>query len=108
MVARTSLKKNDQVYILSGKDRGKTGRVLIVMPGDGKIVVEGVQMIKRHTRANPQRNIKGGIVEKESPIQISNVALVCKNCGKHTRIKHLVLADGRHTRTCKKCGSAIE
>ena len=108
MAARTSLKKNDQVYILSGKDRGKTGRVLIVMPGDEKIVVEGVQMIKRHTRANPQRNIKGGIVEKESPIQISNVALVCRNCGKHTRVKHQVLADGRHSRTCKKCGSAIE
>ncbi len=66
------------------------------MPGDGKIVVEGVQMIKRHTRANPQTNIKGGIVEKESPIQISNVALVCKNCRKHTRIKHQVLG-GRQT-----------
>jgi large subunit ribosomal protein L24 len=103
-----SIKKNDQVYVLSGKDRGKTGRVLIVMPADQKVVVEGVQMIKRHTRANPQRNIKGGIVEKESPIQLSNVALVCKNCGKHTRIKHQVLGDGRHARTCKKCGSAIE
>jgi len=108
MPTRTSIKKNDQVYVLSGKDRGKTGRVLIVLPGDGKIVVEGVQIIKRHTRANPQRNIKGGIVEKESPIQISNVALVCKNCGKHTRIKHQILSDGRHARTCKKCGSAID
>src|SRR5215510_863011 len=103
-----SIKKNDEVYILNGKYRGKTGRVLIVMPKDQKIVVEGVQMIKRHTRANPQRNIKGGIVEKESPIHISNVALVCKNCGKHTRLAHHVLADGRHARTCKKCGSAIE
>ena len=102
------IKKNDQVYILSGKDRGKTGRVLIVMPSDNKIVVEGIQMIKRHTRANPQRNVKGGIVEKESAIDISNVALVCKNCGKHTRLKHQVLDDGRHVRTCKKCGSAIE
>jgi len=102
------IKKNDDVYILRGKDRGKTGRVLVVIPDKQRIVVEGVQMIKRHTRANPQRNIKGGIVEKESPIQISNVALVCKNCGKHTRIKHQVLADGRHSRTCKKCGSAIE
>jgi large subunit ribosomal protein L24 len=108
MAALPSIKKNDQVYILSGKDRGKTGRVLIVMPGEQKVVVEGVQMIKRHTRANPQKNIQGGIVEKESPIQLSNVALVCKNCGKHTRIKHQILADGRHARTCKKCGSAIE
>ena len=102
------IKKNDQVYILSGKDRGKTGRVLIVKPSEKKIVVEGIQMIKRHTRANPQRNVKGGIVEKESPIDISNVALVCKNCGKHTRPKHQLLDDGRHVRTCKKCNSAIE
>jgi large subunit ribosomal protein L24 len=102
------IKKNDQVYVLSGKDRGKSGRVLIVRPADSKIVVEGVQIIKRHTRANPQRNIKGGIVEKESPINISNVALVCKSCGKHTRIKSQVLSDGRHARTCKKCGSTIE
>ena len=102
------IKKNDEVYVLNGKDRGKTGRVLIVLPRENKVVVEGVQLIKRHTRANPQRNIQGGIVEKESPIHISNVALVCKNCGKHTRLAHSVLADGRHSRTCKKCGSAIE
>lgn len=108
MPTLSSIKKNDQVYVLSGKYRGKTGRVLIVKPADGKVVVEGIQMIKRHTRANPQRNIKGGIVEKESAINISNVALVCKNCGKHTRLKHQVLADGRHVRTCKKCGSSIE
>ena len=102
------LKQNDQVYVPSGKDRGKTGRVLLVKPADGKIVVEGIQMIKRHTRANPQRNVKGGIVEKESAINLSNVALVCKNCGKHTRIKHQVLADDRTVRICKKCGSTIE
>jgi large subunit ribosomal protein L24 len=104
----TPIKKNDEVYILAGKDRGKTGRVLIVRPQEQKIVVEGVQMIKRHTRANPQRNVKGGIVEKEAPINISNVALVCKSCGKHTRLSVQVLADGRHVRTCKKCGNAID
>jgi large subunit ribosomal protein L24 len=108
MATLPSIKKNDQVYVLSGKDRGKTGRVLIVKPAVGKIVVEGVQIIKRHTRANPQRNIKGGIIEKESPINLSNVALVCKNCGKHTRVKHQVLADERNVRICKKCGSTIE
>ena len=102
------IKKNDEVYVLSGKDRGKTGRVLIVLPADQKIVVEGIQMIKRHTRANPQKNVKGGIVEKESAINISNVALVCKSCGKHTRLKHQILSDGRSARTCKKCGSTIE
>ena len=104
----TPIKKNDEVYILAGKDRGKTGRVLIVKPQDQKIVVEGVQMIKRHTRANPQRNVKGGIVEKEAPINISNVALVCKSCRKHTRVKMQVLGDDRHVRTCKKCGNAID
>ena len=71
------IKKNDEVFVLRGKDRGKSGRVLIVIPKDQKVVVEGVQMIKRHTRPNPQRNIKGGIVEKEAPIHISNVAIVC-------------------------------
>jgi large subunit ribosomal protein L24 len=108
MPAMPPIKKNDEVYILRGKDRGKTGRVLIVNPGKNRIVVEGVQMIKRHTRPNPQRNIKGGIVEKEASIHISNVALVCKNCKKHTRIGKSVLSDGRRVRSCKKCGNTIE
>jgi large subunit ribosomal protein L24 len=108
MPTLTSIKKNDEVYILNGKDRGRTGRVLIVLPQDGKVVVEGIQMIKRHTRPNPQRNIKGGIVEKEAPIHISNVALVCKDCKKHTRLGSKILADGRRVRVCKKCGSTIE
>jgi len=108
MPAMPPIKKNDEVYILRGKDRGKTGRVLIVNPVKQRIVVEGVQMIKRHTRPNPQRNIKGGIVEKEASIHISNVAIVCKNCKKHTRIGRTVLSDGRHVRSCKKCGNTIE
>jgi len=108
MSAMPPIKKNDEVYVLRGKDRGKTGRVLIVNPVKQRVVVEGVQMIKRHTRPNPQRNIKGGIVEKEASIHISNVALVCKNCKKHTRIGKTVLSDGRHVRACKKCGNTIE
>ena len=102
------IKKNDEVFVLRGKDRGKTGRVLIVLPKDQKVVVEGIQMIKRHTRPNPQRNIKGGIVEKEAPIHISNVAIVCKNCKQHTRLGSQVLSDGRRARACKKCGNIIE
>ncbi len=102
------IKKNDEVYILRGKDRGKSGRVLIVNPGKARIVVEGVQLIKRHTRPNPQKNIKGGIVEKEAPIHISNVAIICKNCKKHTRIAKKVLTDGNSVRACKKCGNTIE
>jgi large subunit ribosomal protein L24 len=108
MPGMPAIKKNDEVYILRGKDRGKTGRVLIVIPKDRKVVVEGIQMIKRHTRPNPQRNIKGGIVEKEAAIDISNVAIVCKNCKEHTRLANKVLADGRRARACRKCGSTIE
>ena len=108
MPAMSGIKKNDEVYILRGKDRGKTGRVLIVIPKERKVVVEGVQMIKRHTRPNPQRNIKGGIVEKEAAIHISNVAIVCKSCKEHTRIANKILTDGRRARACKKCGSTIE
>ena len=108
MATLPPIKKNDEVYVLNGKDRGRTGRVLIVNPRSQRIVVEGIQMIKRHTRPNPQRNIKGGIVEKEAPIHISNVALMCKECKKHTRAGSKVLGDGRRIRVCKKCGSAIE
>ena len=108
MSVNPRLKKNDEVYVLRGKDRGKTGRVLIVIPQKDRIVVEGVQMIKRHTRPNPQKNVKGGIVEKEASIHASNVALVCKNCKQHTRIRMKVLEDGRRERTCKRCGNAIE
>ena len=104
------IKKNDEVYVLRGKDRGKTGRVLIVNPVKARIVVEGVQMIKRaHPARNPQKNIKeDGIVSKEASIHISNVAIVCKTCKKHTRIGKKVLTDGKSVRMCKKCGNTIE
>lgn len=112
MASRTRIRKNDQVYVLRGRDRGKTGRVLIVIPGANRVVVEGVQMIKRHTRPNPQKNIKGGIVEKEAPIDISNVAIVCKNCNKQTRIGITVLdatvKPRRVERTCRKCGNSLD
>lgn len=102
------IKKNDEVYVLRGKDKGKSGRVLIVEPSKRRIVVEGVQMIKRHTRPNPQKNVKGGIVEKEASIHISNVAVVCRNCKQPTRISKKVLEDGRRERTCKRCGNALD
>ncbi len=74
---RILLKKNDQVKVIAGRDRGKTGRVLDVNPANGKILVEHVSMIKRHTRPNPAKQIKGGIAERESPIAVSNVMIVC-------------------------------
>jgi large subunit ribosomal protein L24 len=112
MGSASAIRKNDQVYVLRGRDRGKTGRVLVVIPDKNRIVVEGVQMIKRHTRANPQKNIKGGIVEKEASIDLSNVAIVCKNCNKRTRIGMTVLDDSvkprRVERICRKCGNSLD
>jgi large subunit ribosomal protein L24 len=102
------IKKNDDVYILRGKDRGKSGRVLVVIPDKQRIVVEGIQLIKRHTRPNPQKNIQGGIVEREASVHISNVAILCKNCKKHARLGSQILTDERRVRVCKKCGHNID
>src|SRR5436853_7885790 len=104
MPVMTSIKKNDEVFILRGKDRGKTGRVLIVRPKDQKVVIEGVQMIKRHTRPKPQRNIRGGIVEEAQPIHDSNVALVSNTCRQHSRIASKVLSDGQRARAGQQWG----
>ena len=105
---RVDIHRNDTVKVMTGRDAGKEGRVLRVFPDEGKVLVEHVMTVKKHVRPNPQRNIKGGIVEKEAPIHISNVAIVCKNCKQHARIANKVLADGRRVRACKKCGNTIE
>src|ERR1700686_4970502 len=94
------IKRGDQVRVMTGRDRGKVGRVLTVNPGKRTVTVEHANMIKRHTRANPQKNIKGGIAEREGPIQISNVLLVCPGCSKHTRVRHNTLPDGSKVRVC--------
>jgi large subunit ribosomal protein L24 len=108
---RILLKKNDQVRVIAGRDKGKTGRVLDVNPANGKILVEHVSMIKRHTRPNPGKQIKGGIAERESPIAVSNVKIVCAQCGP-VRIAHHVetLPGGkqRRTRVCRKCGQTLD
>ena len=108
MTANVSIKKNDTVEVLAGRDRGKRGRVLRVLPDKGKAVVEQVNMVKRHTKPNPQRNIKGGILEKEAPIAISNVAVVCKECGKPTRVGSRRDDDGVAVRTCARCKSTLD
>ena len=100
------IRRNDTVKIISGRDRGKQGRVLRVFPDKRKVLVEHVMMVKKHVRPNPQRNIKGGIAEQEMPISLSNVMLVCPSCGP-TRVGHDVQGD-RHVRVCKRCGAAIE
>jgi len=104
----TPIRKNDTVSVNTGKDSGKRGRVLKVLPGNNRVIVEGVNMIKRHTRPNPQRNIKGGIVEREAALHSSNVQLVCPECGEVTRIGHKLLGDGRKVRICRKCEGVVD
>jgi large subunit ribosomal protein L24 len=104
----TPIRKNDTVLVISGKDRGKRARVLSVIPAKNRLLVEGVNMIKRHTRPNPQRNIKGGVLEREAPIHASNVQLVCPECGAQTRVGAKVLGDGRKVRVCSKCEGVVD
>ena len=105
---RIQIRKNDQVKVIAGKDLNKTRRVLRVLRDKGRVVVEGVSFLKRHTRPNPQKQIKGGIVEREAPIHISNVMIVCGACGKATRIGHNLLADGKKVRICRSCSSSLD
>jgi large subunit ribosomal protein L24 len=100
------IRRNDQVKVITGRDKGKEGRVLRVMPDQGKVLVEHVMMVKKHLRRNPQRNIKGGIAEQESPINLSNVMLVCPTCGP-VRIGHEMQGD-RKMRVCRKCGTTLD
>jgi len=103
-----SIRKNDQVIVRAGKDRGKKGRVLSVVPDKNRVIVEGVNLIKRHTRPNPQRNIKGGIVEREAAIHVSNVMLVDPDTNEPTRVGTKVLSDGTRVRVSRKSGQAID
>ncbi len=101
------IKKNDMVKVMSGRDRGKSGRVLDVNPALDRITVEQVMMMKRHTRPNPNKNIKGGILEREATIHISNVMLVCPSCGP-VRPKMTELPDGKKVRSCRKCDNTLD
>jgi large subunit ribosomal protein L24 len=101
------IKKNDTVKVISGRDRGKTGRVLSVDPGKMRLLVEHVNMTKKHTRRNPSKQIQGGIAEREGSIAVGNVMLVCPSCGP-VRVAHHVAPDGRKTRVCRKCGNTFD
>jgi large subunit ribosomal protein L24 len=103
---QVDIRRNDTVKVITGRDKGKEGRVLRVFPNDSKLLVEHVMMVKKHVRPNPQRNIKGGIAEQESRIAYSNVQLVCATCGP-VRIGHEVRGD-RKVRVCKKCGTTLD
>ena len=103
---KMSIRKDDTVVVLSGKDKGKQGKVLKTEPKSGKVVVEKVNLVSRHTKPRRQGE-EGGILQKEAPIYASKVMRVCPKCNKPTRAAHKVLADGKKVRICKKCGAEI-
>lgn len=103
---RPILKKNDKVIILSGKEKGKIGAVLKIDVDKARATVEKLNIVKRHSKAGA-RGTKGGIIEKESPIHLSNLMLVCNKCAEPTRVGKKILEDGTRVRMCKKCGELL-
>lgn len=101
------VKKGDKVVVIAGKDKNKSGRVLMVYPKDQRVIVEGVNVVKRHTKPNPAYP-EGGVIEKEAPIHVSNVQLADPKSGKPTRVGHKVLEDGTKVRIAKKSGEVID
>jgi len=99
--------KNDNVIVLSGKDKGKIGKVMKVLQSKNQVVVEKVNMVRKHTKPNPYANQPGGIVDKEMPLDISNVQLVCNACSKPTRLGYKVTDENKKVRYCKKCNETI-
>jgi large subunit ribosomal protein L24 len=102
------LKKDDLVEVIAGRDAGKRGKILMVLREKGRVIVQGVGFVKRHTRPNPQRNIKGGFAEREAAIHVSNVMIVSPDNDKRTRIAQKTLADGRKVRVSRKTGEALD
>ncbi|MGE5626842.1 MAG: 50S ribosomal protein L24 [Solirubrobacterales bacterium] len=105
-VKKVHVRKNDTVMVISGKDKGKTGEVLAVMPKTGKVVVKGINVVSKHQKPN-KANMQGGIIKKEAPIYSSKVMLYCAKCKAVTRISHKMMDDGTKTRVCKKCGETF-
>ena len=101
-----NIKTNDTVIVLSGKDKGKKGKIMVAMPKEGKVIVEGINVATCHTKPRKQGET-GGIVRKEIPLRADKVMLVCPKCGKPTRVGHKLLEDGSKMRACKKCGETF-
>ena len=100
------IKKGDRVRVLTGKDRGKEGEVMRAIPAEGKVIVDGVNIAKKHQKAT-RATMQGGIIDKDMPIPVANVAVVCKACGKPTRVGYRFDDQGRKSRVCKKCGGDL-
>ena len=106
-MAGLKIKKGDRVKVLTGKDRGKEGTVAYAFPLEGKIIVDGINVAKKHQK--PTRTTQqGGIIDKDMPLPVANVALVCPSCGKATRVGYRIEADGSKHRVCKKCDGNID
>lgn len=106
-MANMHIKKEDRVVVISGKDKGKKGKVLVAEPSNGKVVVEKVNMVTKHEKPKGQSK-PGGIVHQEAPIYASKVMLVCSKCGKATRLGFKLLGNGNKVRVCKKCGETLD
>lgn len=104
MARRLKVRKNDNVYVITGKDKGKSGRVLQVLPSSQRVLVEGVNMVTRAVRANPGKNIKGGLLQSEAPLHISNVAVICPETNAPTRVAFQLLEDGSKVRVSRQGG----
>ena len=102
-----NIRRNDTVLVIAGKDKGKKGKVRFAYPKDERVLVEGINFIKRHTRAVRQAR-QAGIIEREAPIHVSNVLLLCNRCNHPTRIGFRHLQDGRKVRICHSCGEVID
>lgn len=107
MLYTSKLKRNDQVEVIAGKDKGRVGKILRVIRDKNRAVVEKINIIKRHTKPS-MGNQQGGIIEKEASIHLSNLMLVCPKCARAVRVSKKVLDDGTNVRACKKCGGTIE
>jgi large subunit ribosomal protein L24 len=106
-IDRVRIKKNDKVKIVAGKDKGKIGKVIKVVQKEDRILVENINIVKRHIRPNA-KNRQGGIIEKEAPIHMSNIMLMCNKCMAPIRVKMQILEDGKKVRVCRKCAESID
>ena len=104
---KVKIKKGDEVVVVAGRDTGARGRVMRVLPAENRAIVEGINMVKKHERANPQRQVKGGILEREAPIDLSNLQLICPESGKPTKVGRKRLEDGTGARVAKTSGAVF-
>ncbi len=109
-MANLKIKQGDEVRVLSGKEQGKTGKVLRVDPKKRRVVLERLNIVKKHTKPNPKKNPQGGVIEQEAPMDASNVMLVCPSCGEPTRVGYRLTEEGGKVRTCRRptCGKDID